>query len=109
MPPEVRIDKGYVARSAAVAALCLAGAGGLVVWGSQDGGPSTTFGFALVASIIIAWVSIFWVIVKPYFFVYYCPTCRRQLPRTKPPMAARYHCDDCNIVWDLFLRPGESM
>src|ERR1044071_709863 len=31
MAPEVRIDKGYVGRSAAVAGLCLAAAGGLIL------------------------------------------------------------------------------
>src|SRR4051812_5181542 len=105
MAPEVRIDKGYLGRSIAVAGLCLAATGGLVLWGSQDGQPSPAFGLALVVSIIAAWISIFWVIMRPYFFVYHCPICNQRLPRTKPGVAVRYLCQRCNVVWDLFLRP----
>ena len=59
MTPEIRVDKGYVARSITVAVVCLIGAGILVLWAFQEGEPSPTWGFALVVSIIAACVSIF--------------------------------------------------
>src|SRR4051812_11337633 len=108
MAPEVRVDKGDVGRSLAVVGLCLAATGGLVYWGCQDGEPSPAFGLALVVAIVGAWVSILWVIMGPYFFSYHCPVCGQRLPRTTPGAAARYHCVRCNVVWDLFFRPGDG-
>lgn len=105
MSPVVRTDWGYVGRSAAVAVVCLVGVSVFVVWGSQDGEPSPTFGVVLLVSVLAAWVLIFWFVMWPYFFVYHCPTCKRRLPRTTPGLAVRYHCERCNVVWDLFFQP----
>ena len=111
MDPEVRVDKGFVTRSIAVLLLCLAAGSGLVLWAGQEGQPSPTWGVVLIVSIIMAWASIGWVIVRPCFFTYHCPVCGQSLPRMQTAIAGgsvRYHCERCHIVWDLLIRWGDG-
>jgi hypothetical protein len=109
MTPPVQVDKGFLARSLAVVALSAAAAGGLVVWALQDGQPSPAWGLALAGSVVAVWVGVFWVIVRPFYFAYRCPSCNERLPRMVPGRPGRYHCRRCEVVWDLVIRPGDSM
>ena len=93
MPAEVRIDKGYLARSLAVLVLCLVCTSALIFWAIQDGQPSPTWGVALAASIIVGFVLISWVVMWPYFFVYRCPICHDRLPRMSSRVIARRSFD----------------